>query len=249
MKKKILVVEDEEDVLGLLEGYLTQEGFDVTTATNGIEGLEKYGSDFDGLVITDLDMPKMGGIEFLKNLKIKDPDCIGIILTGQGSMETCVLSLRDGLAYDYLMKPLENIDLLLTACQRAWEKRDLELQNRSLMDSLKRSNTELLETLERLEKAQNELVESKRIMALAEMAGAVAHEINNPLCAINTNVHMLLQKKEKDHPDYKILSSLKELVDRVSGVTQNIMNVRSYKTKPYVGEKRIIDLERAAEEP
>ncbi|MBI5186994.1 MAG: response regulator [Nitrospinae bacterium] len=143
MKKNLLVVDDDEDIRALLEAYLTGKGFNVIAAGSGKEGLEKYQADFDGLVITDLDMPEMDGIEFLKRLKEIDPDCIGIILTGKGCAETCITSLRDGLAYDYLLKPLENMDLLLTACQRAWEKKDLEFHNRDLMDSLKKSNEDL----------------------------------------------------------------------------------------------------------
>lgn len=143
MKRNLLVVDDDEDIRVLLEAYLTEKGFNVITADGGKEGLEKYRAGFDGLVITDLDMPEMDGIEFLERLKETDPDCIGIILTGKGCTETCITSLRDGLAYDYLLKPLENMDLLLTACQRAWEKKDLELHNRDLMDALKRSNEDL----------------------------------------------------------------------------------------------------------
>ncbi|MBI5186987.1 MAG: response regulator [Nitrospinae bacterium] len=246
MKKKLLVV-DDDDILELLNDFLSSQGFMVATARSGKEGLEKYGTDFDGLVITDLDMPGMNGMEFLKRLKEKDPDCIGIILTGKGSMDTCVTSLREELAYDYLMKPLENLDLLLSACRRAWEKKELELQKRGLMASLKKSNAELLETIDQLKKTQNELIDSKRMLALTEMAGAVAHEISNPLCAIVTNIEVLLKIAGKDHPHYKILNEVLKLLDRVAKVMDNIRSIRSYKTKPYLNDYRIIDLEESAE--
>lgn len=247
MKKNLLVVDDDDDILELLNDYLTGQGFMVATARSGMEGLDKYGTDFDGLVITDLDMPGMNGMEFLKRLKEKDPDCIGIILTGKGSMETCITSLREELAYDYLMKPLENLDLLLSACGRAWEKKDLELQKRDLMASLKRSNAELLEALDQLKKSQIELINSKRMLALTEMAGAVAHEISNPLCAVITNIEVLLMTAGKDHPHYKTLATVRELLGRVSNVMHNIRNIRSYETKPYLDDDRIIDLQKAAE--
>lgn len=143
MKRNLMVVDDDEDIRVLLEAYLAGKGFNVITAASGKEGLEKYGTDFDGLVITDLDMPEMDGIEFLARLKERDSDCIGIMLTGKGCTESCITSLRDGLAYDYLLKPLENMDLLLAACEKAWEKKNLELHNRELMDALKRNNEDL----------------------------------------------------------------------------------------------------------
>lgn len=249
MKQNILAVDDDESVLELLNAYLTEEGYSVTMATNGEEALKKYGAGFDGLVITDLDMPVMGGMELLKRLKEKDPDCIGIILTGKGSMESCIDSLRERLAYDYLMKPLDNLELLTSACNRAWEKRELERQKITLIDSLKKSNVELLETLDQLKNTQNKLIDSKRMMALTEMAGAVAHEISNPLCAVIVNIEMILKKTDKDDAHYKILEEVRGLLSRISGVMENIRKIRSYQTKPYAGDERIVDLEMSAEGP
>ncbi len=247
MKQNILVVDDDTDILALLETYLTNEGYHVTTAGNGKEALEKYGTTFDGLVVTDLDMPVMDGMEFLGKLKEKDPDSTAIVLTGKGSMESCVTSLREGLAYDYLPKPLRKLDLLLTACRRAWEKKELELQKKSLMASLEKSNAELLTTLDQLKNTQTELVESKRMLALTEMAGAVAHEISNPLCAVITNIEIMLTRMEKDHPHYKVMQDVQKLLDRVTSVIHNVRNIRSYKTKPYL-DQSIIDLEKSSEE-
>lgn len=249
MNKNMLVVDDDEDIRMLLAEFLSEQGFLITTAKSGKDGLEKYKADFFGVVITDLDMPEMNGMEFLAKLKEKDPECIGIILTGKGSMDTCVTSLRERLAYDYLMKPLKNLDLLLSACHRAWEKKELEREKKNLLESLQRSNTELLETLDQLKDTQNKLIDSKRLRALTEMAGAVAHEISNPLCAVLTNIEILLRTVDKDQPQYETLGTVRQLLGRIADVMHNIRNIRSYKTKPYLEDDQIIDLEKAAGKP
>ncbi|MCH8328646.1 MAG: response regulator [Candidatus Marinimicrobia bacterium] len=93
MKQNILLVDDDTAVLELLKDFLVDKEFNVITAKNGEDALGKYGDNFNGIVISDLDMPVMDGIELLKRLKKKDTDCIGIILTGHGTMETCTKSL------------------------------------------------------------------------------------------------------------------------------------------------------------
>lgn len=251
MKQNILIVDDDVEILKMLNEFLTGEGFKVSTAKNGEEGLKKYDADFNGLVIADLDMPEMNGIEFLEMLKKKDPDCIAIILTGYGSMETCIKSLREGLAYDYLLKPLDHLDLLLTSCRNAWQKKELELQNRKLMDSLKKNNVELLEALDRLKKTQDELVESKRTEAMLEIAVNVAHEVNNPLSVINMNIQMMMMKMDKTHPDYESLQKTKENIRKIAEFVKGIRNIRSHKFKinPKSGDFRIIDEKSSEEEP
>ncbi len=248
MKGNLLLVDDDENVLGMLDFFLTNEGFNVAIAENGKDALEKYNADFHELIIKDLDMPVMDGIEFLKRIKKRDPNCIGIILTGVGCMETSIACLRDGLAYDYLLKPLENLDLLTDSCSKALEKRDLETQKRNLTDSLKKSNAELFNTLEQLKKTQNELLESNRISALIEMARAVAHEVNNPLCAVTIKIALMLEKMKENHPEYQTLREVIRLLERIAGVTKNIKNLRTYKTRPHFPGDRIIDIQAAAED-
>jgi diguanylate cyclase (GGDEF)-like protein len=136
MKETILIIEDEEDILALLSGLLKSENYVVITAGNGREGIEKFQEYTPDLIITDVRMPIMDGIEVLREVKTKESDTEVIILTGHSDEATAIDCLRLG-AYDYFRKPLEDIDVLLTAVERVLEKRNLELKNRSLVKQLK----------------------------------------------------------------------------------------------------------------
>ncbi len=135
MKETILIIEDEEDILTLLSGLLESEGYDVITACNGREGVEKFEEHGPDLILTDVKMPIMDGIEVLREVKTKESDTEVIILTGHSDEATAIDCLRLG-AYDYFRKPLEDIDVLLAAIERVLEKRNLELKNRSLVRQL-----------------------------------------------------------------------------------------------------------------
>jgi diguanylate cyclase (GGDEF)-like protein len=135
MQETILIIEDEEDILSLLSGLLESEGYNIFTASNGREGIMKFHEHNPDLILTDVRMPVMDGIEVLREVKTKESDTEVIILTGHSDEATAIDCLRLG-AYDYFRKPLEDIDVLLTAVQRVLEKRYLEIKNRSLVKQL-----------------------------------------------------------------------------------------------------------------
>ncbi len=135
MQETILIIEDEEDILALLSSMLESEGYNIFTACNGREGLEKFHEHNPDLILTDVRMPIMDGIEVLREVKTKESDTEVIILTGHSDEATAIDCLRLG-AYDYFCKPLEDIDVLLTAISRVLEKRSLEIKNRALVKQL-----------------------------------------------------------------------------------------------------------------
>jgi len=135
IKETILIIEDEEDILTLLSRLLGSEGYNILTASNGREGLKQFEAHSPALILTDIRMPTMDGVEVLRKVKTKESDTEVIVLTGHSDEATAIDCLRLG-AYDYFCKPLEDIDVLITAVARVLEKRDLELRNRSLVKQL-----------------------------------------------------------------------------------------------------------------
>ena len=122
---EVLVVDDEEGVRKALAQTLEIEGFAVITAANGQEALAQVSGDWSGVVITDINMPVMDGMELMRAIRLIDADMPVILLTGHGDVSIAVDAMRQG-AYDFLEKPFST-DHLLETVQRAHEKRLLTL--------------------------------------------------------------------------------------------------------------------------
>jgi len=103
---RILVVDDEKDVCDIFKKTLTQEGYDVFTAPDGESGIEIVKEKKPDIVLLDLKMPKMGGIEVLQRIKEIDKNTVVIIITGYGSMDSARMAMRLG-AFDYITKPID----------------------------------------------------------------------------------------------------------------------------------------------
>lgn len=132
LKAKVLLVDDEEDFLKTLAERLENRGLKVTTATNGAEAVtDAEKNDYD-LIVLDLSMPGIDGLETLKRIKARQPDAEIIMLTGQGSIRTGIEAMKLG-AEDYLQKPV-NISSLMDKITEARSKRLLILQSQSIAE-------------------------------------------------------------------------------------------------------------------
>jgi DNA-binding NtrC family response regulator len=118
-KKKILVIDDEAIVRVSCERVLTPEGYDVKVVSKGTDALDILSRENFDLVLTDLKMPDMDGLEVLKEIKSRWPRINVIIITGYGTISTAVQAIKLG-AYEYLEKPFTPEDIL-RAVQRAFE--------------------------------------------------------------------------------------------------------------------------------
>ena len=105
-RKQVLIVEDDRAARVGLEQLVRSWGFDVETACDGVEALEKAAACSPGIVLTDLVMPRMDGLELLKALQQQGDPMTIVILTAQGTVETAVEAIKQG-AYDYLTKPVD----------------------------------------------------------------------------------------------------------------------------------------------
>ena len=111
--KNILVVDDEVEMRIALETTLKREGHNITLAKNGEQALELLSADTFDLVLTDVKMPKMNGIQLLKTLKGKSPQTITIMMTAYGDIDNAVETIKLG-AFDYLLKPF-SAEILIAA--------------------------------------------------------------------------------------------------------------------------------------
>jgi len=130
MKQNILIVDDESTIRDTLSLILKEEGYETQTAANGLEALNKIKElNFD-LVITDLKMPKVDGLELMEKLKEISPKTSVIVITAYATLESAIQALRLG-AYDYIIKPLDFDDVILRI-KRLMEHRELEQENEFL---------------------------------------------------------------------------------------------------------------------
>ncbi len=136
MADRILVVDDEKIIRESIAFILKKEGFAVTEAANGKDALAKLtGESFD-IIITDLEMPEMKGIELLDHAMHINPQGLVVIITAYGSLETAIAALRKG-ASDYILKPIE-FDELLVKIHRLLEHKKLAIENQFLRKELHR---------------------------------------------------------------------------------------------------------------
>ncbi len=117
---KILLIDDEEDILEVLSLSLKSDGYEVITASSGEKGLEAFEREFPPIVLTDLKMPGMDGLDVLKRVKSINPDTEVIVVTGHGDMDSAIDALRYG-ASDFVNKPVRE-EALEIALKRAKEK-------------------------------------------------------------------------------------------------------------------------------
>jgi two-component system response regulator PilR (NtrC family) len=137
MTGSILIVDDEKGQREILTAILHKEGYRIADAPGGREALAKLGTEEFDLILTDLKMQGMSGMELLEKVLAENPQQCIVIMTAHGTVDSAVEAMKKG-AFDYLEKPLEREDLLLTL-QRAFEHIGLLRENRALHKKLEES--------------------------------------------------------------------------------------------------------------
>lgn len=185
-KKDILLVDDEADIREVLEIALKDLGYEVRVAADGEQALQIFKTHSPSLVLTDIKMPSMDGIELLKRIKRENPECEVIMITGHGDMNLAIKSLKHK-ATDFITKPI-NVDALEISLKRAHEKiiirEKLKAYTRNL-ETLVREKTELQDNL----------------AALGLMIGSISHGIKGLITGLDGGVYLVntgIEKKDLD---------------------------------------------------
>jgi signal transduction histidine kinase len=206
---QILIVDDEASIRSVLVQVMQEDGYATLEAGDGKTAWERFRQRPVALVISDIVMPGLNGIELLQRIKAHSPSTQVIMITSHASLRTAVEALRSG-AYDYLVKPFEDVNLVSAAVTRAVEKIRLESANRMLIAKLRRHNDELEQRVRRrtadLERINTQLVaeiqERVRAQEAAETANRakseflanMSHELRTPLNHITGFTEILLSQ-------------------------------------------------------
>ena len=142
LQTKILIVDDDKIIADILKDLLADRERSVDVCYDGLASVECIQKNFYDLIIVDLVMPRVGGLDVLKYAKKINPDVIVIIITGYASIETAIMAIKEG-AYDYIRKPckLEEIKIVV---ENAIDKIKLNRENRELLKKLQDAYHELM---------------------------------------------------------------------------------------------------------
>jgi len=138
----ILVVDDEKAVADILKDCISDKGRSVDVCHDGLEGIEYIQKKIYDLIIVDLVMPKVGGLDVLKYAKKANPDVLVIIITGYASLETAIMAVKEG-AYDYIRKPCK-LEEIKIAVDNAIDKIKMFRENRGLLKEINDAYHELM---------------------------------------------------------------------------------------------------------
>lgn len=134
--RRVLVVDDEENIRLVLRTVLRRAGYEVETAANGEEAIklvDAFGPDF---VVTDVRMPKVGGLDLLSMLQAKHSEATVIVMSAYGNVDMALEAIKAG-AYDYVQKPFKNDEIVL-ALRKAEERESLRRENRALREEIRK---------------------------------------------------------------------------------------------------------------
>ncbi len=219
--KVILVIDDDPVTRAYLEKLLTKEGYKILLAESGQKGRRLLEEERPQVVLLDWMMPGLDGMEFCRRVRSTPSLCSVyiIVLSMISGTESVVYALETG-ADDYLSKPLH-------------DKRQ-----------------ELLARIEvgfRIQKMQEKALQAERLQGVLEMAGAVAHEINQPLMAMSGLVDLLFMDLGKDHPAFGVADRLKKQINRLGKLTKKLNHITRYETVEYPDGIKLFDLDRSTD--
>ena len=210
MRQKILIVDDEREIRTLLSKALTKHGgFQIDVSENGEEALKKMEGDQFDLVLTDLMMPKMDGLELISRVAASQPNTLTVLMTGHVSIDSALEAMKRG-ASDYLTKPL-NLDEMFIRLRKVLEERNRFVSLKDYASELERANQEL----KRLDQLKSEFV------------SVASHELRTPLAAIKNSVHLILKGRTGaiNEAQTKFLSMAERNIDRLTNILNDLLSL------------------------
>ena len=213
MHASILLVDDEDGIRKVLGIALADLGYDVHTASNGQEGLEIFRAVHPPIVLTDIKMPVMDGVEFLRRIKIESPETEVIMITGHGDIDLAIKSIQYE-ATDFVTKPI-NDAVLDIALNRALERLRMRRQLKAY--------TENLEHL--VEEKSRALVAAERMAAIGQTVAGLSHAIKNIAGGLDGCIFVLEKGMELDHRQYleQGWAMLKANVEKIRNLSMDML--------------------------
>jgi two-component system cell cycle response regulator len=260
-KENILIVDDRPEYLWALERRLKSPDLNIVTAVSGSEALERVTAHDFALIIMDVMMPEMDGIETAERIR-ENPGTTHIpiiFVTGIERNRERIFKGYEAGAVDYLFKPL-NLDILKSKVNIFLElhrqKTALEKINRELVEKNELINLQkdqLLKTLSKLEnsyedlkKSQEQVVELERKNAIMAMAVTANHELNQPLTVLGGYIELLQESMPpalRSGKQGKCIKKIRESFERINSILDKFNKSKAVKLEDYIGDRKIVVFE------
>ena len=223
MENSILLVDDEEGIRIVLGISLRDMGYRVVTAENGQEALRIFKKESPAIVLTDIKMPEMDGIELLRRIKEHNPDTEVIMITGHGDMDLAIKSVKYA-ATDFVAKPI-NDEILEIALNRARER----IATRHQLNEY----THNLEQL--VQEKTRQLIAAERLAAVGQTATDLSHAIKNIAGGLKGGTFVLEKGIELNHQEYLMQGweMIKSNVDKITNLSLDLLNFAKETTLTY----------------
>jgi signal transduction histidine kinase len=227
MSYDILLVDDEEGLRKVLGLSLKDRGYSVHGAGDGEQALALFEQIRPAIVLTDIKMPGMDGIDLLQAIKQRDPDVEIIMITGHGDIDLAIKSLKFD-ATDFITKPIDD-DILDIALKRAEERITFRRQLRSYTENLERL----------VEEKSRQLVQAERMAAMGETVAGLAHAIKNIAGGLKGGAFVLEKGFDLDNSTYlkQGWQMVRENVDRIQQLSLDLLNI----AKPGIPRLQVMD--------
>jgi signal transduction histidine kinase len=223
MTEKILVVDDEEGIRHVLQISLGMAGYRVLTADSGKSAMQIVRSEHPSIILADIKMPGMDGIELLQKIKAENPDSEVIMMTGHADLELAIQSLKFE-ASDFITKPV-NYDALEIALKRVHEK-----------IGMKHKIKEYTEDLERLvQEKSRRLIEAERLASLGQSVATLAHAIKNITGGLKGAMYVMEKGMEQDNKKYlsQGWGMIKGNVQKINDLALDLLNYSKQRAPDY----------------
>ncbi len=239
----LLIVDDEPVILQILKAVFEDEPYRLSMANSGHEALDLMEREGVDLLLTDKNLPDVNGLELLKAAKRFNADAEVIIITGYASLETALAAMELD-AFDYVLKPLNNVFDIRKKVKRALEKQHMAIENRRLLEHLKSKNAELERSLSETRRLQSELIQSEKLAGIGTLAAGIAHEISNPLFGILGLAEAIL---EEDQPEL-VRDYARDIVDYSQNIRSIVVELSSYSRASHGEYLTTVDFPRVIED-
>jgi DNA-binding response OmpR family regulator len=217
---RVLIVEDDEDDYIILRDLLLgieAGAFRLDWAATYDAGIEQMGRNQHDVFLVDYVLGERNGVDLLNEAREKGCDAPMILLTGRGDREVDLAAMKAGAA-DYLNKDEIRAPILERSIRYAVERR----------------------------RSEKERLQKEKLEVILEMAGAVCHEMNQPIQVISGHAELMLMDITEDHPLYEKIKTIDDQTNKMGEITRRLTEITRYETESYVGDTRIIDIDKAS---